>query len=76
MERNSAVLYVEVTFEQRHKGNEEESSADVSGGRAFEADKIAQGRSYEAGPCLACLSSCKETKVSWVGESKTVEGWD
>lgn len=44
MQRNAAVLHVVMTFEQRHKGNEEASSADISGGRAFEADKIAEGR--------------------------------
>lgn len=51
MERNVAVLYVEVTFEERQKGNEEASSADISEGGVFEADKIAEDRSYEAEVC-------------------------
>lgn len=38
---------------RRHLRNEEANSADTSGGRALEADEIAQGRSHEAGDCLA-----------------------
>lgn len=44
VERHAAIFYVEVIFEWRHKRNEEARSADISGGKAFEADKIAQGR--------------------------------
>lgn len=70
MERNAAVLHVAMTFEQRHKGNEKASSADISGGRAFEADKIAQVRT-----CWSCLSSYKGTlRLAGSGRESKVGG--
>ena len=54
--RNAAILYVEVKaglLMRRHLRNEEANSADTSGGRALEADEMAQGRNHEAGACLA-----------------------
>lgn len=64
MERNAAVLHVVMTFEQRHKGNKEASSADISGGRAFEADKIAEGRTV-----LGMFEQLQgDSEAGWVGE--------
>lgn len=58
-----AAVSDEVTFGQRHKGNEEARPTDISGGRAFETDEIVQGRSSKAGACLVCLSSCRDTEA-------------
>lgn len=57
-----AGLFDEKTFEQRHKRNEEASSAELSGGRALAADKIAPGKKPEAGMSLVSLSSCWHTE--------------
>lgn len=58
-----AAVSDEMTFGQRHKGNEEASPTGISGRRTFEADEIVQGRSFKAGACLVCLSSCRETET-------------
>lgn len=64
MERNSGVLHVVITFEQRYKGNEEASSADISEEKAFEADKIAEGRTV-----LGMFEQLQgDSEAGWVGK--------
>lgn len=70
MERNSAVLHVAMTFEQRHKGNEEASSTDISGGKAFEANKIAEGRTMLG----MCEQLQGDSEAGWVGEREQDAG--
>lgn len=60
-----------VTFEQRHKENDEASSTDISGGKAFEANKIAEGRTV-----LGMFEQLQgDSEAGWVGEREQDGEW-